>query len=134
MRIFWSVAVGGALGCVSRYYLTAFIQQRAGPSFPVGTLIINITGSFLLGFIMRYALQSGAISAETRMLLTSGFCGGYTTFSTYSYETAMMLDDGEYGRAAIYIGTSVVLALAGTFLGFAAANRLLALREGTGLA
>ena len=131
MRIFWSVAVGGALGCVSRYYLTAFIQQRAGPSFPVGTLLINITGSFLLGFIMRYTLQSGVVSAETRMLLTSGFCGGYTTFSTYSYETAMMLDDGEYGRAALYIGSSVVLALAGTFLGFAAANRLLALREGT---
>jgi len=134
MRIFWSVAVGGALGCVSRYYLTAFIQQRAGPSFPVGTLVINITGSFLLGFIMRYALQSGVVSPETRMLLTSGFCGGFTTFSTYSYETAMMVDDGEYGRAAIYAGTSVVLALAGTFLGFAAANRLLALREGTGLA
>jgi len=130
MRIFWSVAVGGALGCVSRYYLTAFIQQRAGPSFPVGTLLINITGSFLLGFIMRYALQSGAVSAETRMLLTSGFCGGYTTFSTYSYETAMMLDDGEYGRAALYVGSSVVLALAGTLLGFAAANRLLALRQG----
>jgi CrcB protein len=130
MRIFWSVAIGGALGCVSRYYLTAFIQQRAGPSFPVGTLLINITGSFLLGFIMRYALQSGVVSAETRMLLTSGFCGGYTTFSTYSYETAMMLDDGEYGRAALYVGSSVVLALAGTLLGFAAANRLLALRQG----
>jgi len=130
MRIFWSVAIGGALGCVSRYYLTAFIQQRAGPSFPVGTLLINITGSFLLGFIMRYALQSGAVSAETRMILTSGFCGGYTTFSTYSYETAMMLDDGEYGRAALYVGSSVVLALAGTLLGFAAANRLLALRQG----
>jgi CrcB protein len=130
VRIFWSVAVGGALGCVSRYYLTAFIQQRAGPSFPLGTLLINITGSFLLGFIMRYALQSGAVSAETRMLLTSGFCGGYTTFSTYSYETAMMLDDGEYGRAALYVGSSVVLALAGTLLGFAAANRLLALRQG----
>ena len=130
MRIFWSVAVGGALGCISRYYLTAFIQQRAGPSFPVGTLLINVTGSFLLGFIMRYALQSGTVSPETRMLLTSGFCGGYTTFSTYSYESAMMLDDGEYGRAALYIGSSVVLALVGTFLGFAAANRLLALRQG----
>jgi CrcB protein len=129
MRIFWSVAVGGALGCVSRYYLTGFIQQRAGASFPAGTLIINITGSFLLGFIMRYALQSGVVSAETRMLLTSGFCGGYTTFSTYSYEAAMMLNDREYGRAALYIGASVMLALAGTFLGFAAANSLLALRE-----
>lgn len=131
MRIFWSVAVGGALGCLSRYYLTAVIQQRAGPSFPAGTLVINITGSLLLGFIMRYALQSGVVSAETRTLLTSGFCGGYTTFSTFSYETAMMLEDGEYGRASLYIGASVVLALAGTLLGFAAANRLLALREGT---
>jgi CrcB protein len=131
MRIFWSVAVGGALGCVSRYYLTAVIQQRAGASFPAGTLVINITGSLLLGFIMRYALQSGVVSAETRTLLTSGFCGGYTTFSTFSYETAMMLEDGEYGRASLYIGASVVLALAGTLLGFAAANRLLALREGT---
>src|ERR1043166_9729985 len=130
MRIFWSVAIGGALGCVSRYYLTAFLQQRAGPSFPRRTSLINITGSLLLGFIMRYALQSGAVSAETRMLLTSGFCGGYTTFSTYSYETAMMLDDREYGRAALYVGSSVVLALAGTLLGFAAANRLLALRQG----
>lgn len=130
MRIFWSVAVGGALGCVSRYYLTAFIQQRAGASFPAGTMIINITGSFLVGFITRYALQSGAVSAETRTLLTTGFCGGYTTFSTYSYEAAMMLEDREYGRAALYVGATVVLALAGTFLGFAAAHRVLAVREG----
>lgn len=130
MRIFCSVAVGGALGCVSRYYLTAFIQQRAGASFPAGTMIINITGSFLVGFIMRYALQSGAVSAETRTLLTTGFCGGYTTFSTYSYEAAMMLEDREYGRAALYVGATVVLALAGTFLGFAAAHRVLAVREG----
>ena len=129
MRIFWSVAVGGALGCVSRYYLTALIQQRVGPDFPAGTLLINITGSFLLGFIMRYALQSGVVSAETRVLLTSGFCGGFTTFSTYSYEAAMMLEDGEYGRAGLYIGASVALALVGTLLGFAAASRLLALRH-----
>jgi CrcB protein len=131
MRIFWSVAVGGALGCVSRYYLTAFIQQRAGASFPAGTLIINITGSFLLGFIMRYALHSGAVSAETRTLLTSGFCGGYTTFSTFSYEAAMMLEGREYGRAALYVAASVALALAGMFLGFGAANRLSALRATT---
>lgn len=130
MRIFWSVAIGAAIGGVSRYYLAAFIQQRAGPDFPFGTLVINITGSFLLGFIMRYALQSGAVSAETRALLTSGFCGGYTTFSTFSYETAMLIDDGEYGRAGLYIGASVAIALLGTFLGFAAASRLLALREG----
>ena len=129
MRIFWSVAVGGAVGCLSRYYLAQFIQQRAGTDFPAGTLVINITGSFLLGFLMRYALQSGAISAETRAMLTTGFCGGYTTFSTFSYETALLISDGEYARAALYVGASVGVALVGTFLGFAAAHSLLAFRE-----
>lgn len=126
--MFWSVAVGAAIGGVSRYYLSAFIQQRAGADFPTGTLVINITGSFLIGFIVRYALQSGGVSAETRALLTTGFCGGYTTFSTFSYETAMLLEDGEYARAGWYIGASVAISIAATFLGFAAANRLLALR------
>ena len=132
VRIFWAVAVGAALGGVSRFYLASFIQQRAGPDFPVGTLVVNITGSFLLGFIMRYALQTTVVSPEMRALLTTGFCGGYTTFSTFSYETAQLLEDGEYMRGGLYIGASVVIALAGTFLGFAAANRLLALREAAG--
>ena len=129
MRVYLSIAVGGAIGCVSRYFVAQLVQQRAGPDFPFGTLLINITGSFLLGFLMRYALQSGAISAETRALLTTGFCGGYTTFSTFSYETAMLIDDGEYARAALYVGASVLVSLIGTFVGFAAANRLLAWRE-----
>jgi CrcB protein len=129
VRVVFSVGAGAALGGISRYLLAAFIQQRSGPDFPVGTLVINITGSFLLGLIMRFALQSGIVSAETRALLTTGFCGGYTTFSTFSYETALMLDDGEYARAALYVGASVFVALLGTFLGFAAANRVLALRE-----
>jgi len=131
VRVFWSVAIGAAIGGVSRYYLGAFIQQRAGMDFPAGTFLVNISGSFLLGFIMRYALQSGVISAEMRALLTTGFCGGYTTFSTFSYETMLMLDDGEYARASSYIGASVALAIGGTFLGVAAAGRLLALRAGT---
>jgi CrcB protein len=129
MRLFWSVAVGGAVGCLSRFYLATFVQQRVGPSFPGGTLLINVTGSFLLGFLMRYALQSGSISPATRAMVTTGFCGGYTTFSTFSYETALMLEDGEYGRAATYVGASVAVSLVFTFLGFAAANQLLALRQ-----
>ena len=128
MRLFWSVALGAAAGGVSRYYLSGFIQQRAGSGFPVGTLVINITGSFLLGFIMRYALKTEIITAATRALLTTGFCGGYTTFSTFTYETALMMDDGEYSRAALYVGTSVVIGIVCMYLGFAAANRLLALR------
>jgi fluoride exporter len=131
VRLFWSVAFGAALGGVSRYYMTAFIQQRAGADFPAGTLIVNVTGSFLIGFIMRYALQSDIVSPETRVFLTTGFCGGYTTFSTFSYETLLMVGDGEYKRAALYIVGSVAFALVGTFLGFAAAQRLLMLRQPT---
>lgn len=129
MKLLWYVALGGALGSVSRYLLSVFIQQRAGADFPFATLIINVTGSFALGFILRYALQSGAVSTEVRALLTTGFCGGYTTFSTFSYETASLLEDTEYGRAALYVSASVAVSLLFTFLGFAAAQWLLGLRE-----
>src|SRR5579871_4865893 len=90
VRVYLSVAVGGALGCISRYFVTMLVQQRAGSGFPVATLLINVTGSLLLGFLMRYALQSAVIGPESRAMLTTGFCGGYTTFSTFSYETALL--------------------------------------------
>lgn len=128
MRLFWAVAIGAATGGVSRYYLASFIQQRAGPGFPVGTFVINITGSLLLGFLFRYALQSGTVSEELRMFLTTGFCGGYTTFSTFSYDTLTLLHDGEYGRAGAYVVGSVVLSLIAVFIGFAAANHLVTMR------
>jgi CrcB protein len=130
VRVIWYVAIGAGVGGVSRYLLASFIQERAGPGFPMGTLIINITGSLLLGFIARYALTSGAVSPEMRALLTTGFCGGYTTFSTFSYETVLLMEDGEYGRAGLYIGLSLGLSLLAMFLGFVAASRLLALRDG----
>lgn len=119
-------AFGGALGTVARYLLTLFIQPRAGASFPVATLLINISGSILLGFLMRYGLESATASPEIRLLLTTGFCGGYTTFSTFSYETARLLEDGEWGRGGTYVVSSVVIALVGTFVGFALARALLA--------
>lgn len=127
--IWWWVALGSAVGGASRYALGAAIQQRAGPGFPLGTLVINITGSLLLGFLWRYAVGTQA-SPELRALLTTGFCGGYTTFSTFSYETAVLLDGGEYRRAAIYVVASVVLSLAGTFIGFGVAREVLAARGG----
>ena len=79
--------------------------------------------------LMRYALATPSVSAELRALLTTGFCGGYTTFSTYSYETATLLEDGQYGRAGTYALASVVLALVATFAGFVLARELIALRE-----
>lgn len=123
------VAFGGALGSVSRYLLGVAIQSRAG-SFPTGTLVINITGSLLLGFLMRYAMETPAIGPDMRLLLTTGFCGGYTTFSTFSYETARLLEDGELDRAALYVALSLLVSLAATFVGFSLARGLLALRRG----
>lgn len=128
MRIFWAVAVGAAAGGVSRYYLSVAVQQRLGATFPWGTLVINVTGSLLLGFLMRYALATPSASAEMRLLLTTGFCGGYTTFSTFSYETAMLLEDGQYERAAAYALASVLVALLATFCGFILARELIAFR------
>lgn len=128
MRIFWAVAVGAAAGGVSRYYLSVAVQQRLGATFPWGTLVINVTGSLLLGFLMRYALATPSVSAEMRLLLTTGFCGGYTTFSTFSYETAMLLEDGQYERAAAYALASVLVALLATFCGFVLARELIAFR------
>ena len=125
----WYVAVGSAVGGVARYLLGAFIQQRAGPSFPTGTLVVNVSGSFLLGLLLRYALGSEAISAELRAMLTIGFCGGYTTFSTFSFETAVLLEEGQHARAGLYLLASVVLSLVGVWLGFAAARELLAARS-----
>ena len=123
--MYWYVALGAAAGGVARYALTGLLQQRAGPAFPVATLVINVSGSLLLGFLMRYALASSTVSPELRALLTTGFCGGYTTFSTFSYETILLLEDGEYGRASFYILLSVALALLGTIAGIKAADRLI---------
>lgn len=129
MRLLWGIAVGAAVGGLARYFVAAFIQQRAGTTFPWGTLIVNLSGSLLLGFIVRYAVATPGMSFEMRALLTTGFCGGYTTFSTFSFETATLLEDGQYERASAYAFGSVLLALAGTFGGFMLARQVIALRE-----
>ena len=125
MRLLGYVGIGAAIGGMSRFLLGSYIQQRTAGNFPTGTLVINVTGSFVLGIIMRFALQTDAVSPEMHALLTSGFCGGYTTFSTFSFETAILVEDGEYGRAALYVGSSVAVALLVMFLGFGTAHRLL---------
>ena len=128
-KLVWYVAVGSAVGGAVRLLFGNFVQQRVGTSFPLGTLLINITGSFILGFVIRYALGTPNIAPEIRALLTTGFCGGYTTFSTYSFETATLIEDGRYERASLYIILSVGVALLATFGGFAAARQVLAFRS-----
>jgi CrcB protein len=124
------IALGSAAGGVSRYLLGGVIQRWSGGSFPLGTMVINVTGSFLLGLIYRYATDSAGISPEVRTLLTIGFCGGYTTFSTFSYETVRLIEDGELTRGLAYAGLSVVLSIAATMLGIVAGQGITDLRRG----
>ena len=123
------VALGSAIGGVSRYLLGGLVQRMLDTTFPAGTLLVNVTGSFLLGAIIRYALDTPSLTPEVRAFLTIGFCGGYTTFSTFSYETMALLKDGEWARAGVYITASVILSLIATFLGFALARQVIVWRE-----
>jgi CrcB protein len=123
-----AVALGSALGGLARWTVTIAVQSRAGLVFPWGTFSVNATGALLLGFLSRVALATPAISPEWRLFLTTGFCGGYTTFSTYSYETAILIEHGEYGRATTYALSSVVVSLVSMFLGFMLARLLLTAR------
>ncbi|MFI5279407.1 MAG: fluoride efflux transporter CrcB [Gemmatimonadales bacterium] len=124
----WYVMLGSAVGGGARFLLGSFVQARMGTAFPTGTLLVNVTGSLVLGFIFRYAAGS-SMSPEVRALLTTGFCGGYTTFSTFSWESVRLIEDGDYYRAAWYIGLSVVLSLAGAFVGIGLAREALELRR-----
>lgn len=122
----WYIAVGGVIGTLSRYYLQGWVQTRPGfGSFPVGTLTINLIGSFAIGFIIRFATGSTLVTPDVRAALTIGFCGAFTTMSTFSYETMALLADGDYPRAGLYMGGTIIGCLAAVVLGTALANKLL---------
>jgi CrcB protein len=125
----WYIAAGSAIGGMSRYLIGGLIQRMLDTTFPTGTLLINVTGSFLLGAILRYGVETPTLTPELRAFLTVGFCGGYTTFSTFSYEAVALLEDGEWERAGVYIGLSLLLSIAATFLGFALARQAIVWRE-----
>jgi CrcB protein len=119
--ILFLIAAGGAVGSALRYLIGGAIQRSSASGFPVGTMFVNIAGCFLIGVFVRYLLNMQT-SAELRALLIVGFCGGFTTFSTFSFETVGLIEGGEYARAATYIVGSVVLCLMATFAGMAAVS------------
>jgi CrcB protein len=102
------LAVFGVAGTLARYGLQGVVQERTGGSFPTGTLAVNLSGCFLLGLIGRYALQHLSFPPDLRIAVTVGFFGAFTTFSSLSWESVRMLEDGEWTRAALYISASLV--------------------------
>jgi len=113
------IALGGAIGTLCRYLIGGPITALAGGRFPLGTLVINIVGSFAIGLFTRVFLHSQTHNT-LRAALVVGLCGGFTTFSTFSMETVGLIDGGLYLRATLYVGLSVVLSLLATFGGLAA--------------
>jgi fluoride exporter len=110
------IALGGAAGSVLRYVIGGRLQHFATHGFPLGTLSVNVLGCLLIGILAQVFLNMQT-SGPSRALLMVGFCGGFTTFSTFSYETVGLIEGGDYVRALAYISLSVVLCLAATFGG-----------------
>jgi CrcB protein len=121
------VTVGGATGALARYWLSGWVNAAIAGFFPIGTLLVNVVGSLLLGFGMQ-AMEAVPVSAEVRTMLTIGFLGAFTTFSTFSYETVTLLRDGDWTRATLYTGLSLVLGLTAVLIGIGAASVLLKVR------
>jgi len=117
------IAVFGAAGTLARYGLQGLVQVKMGSTFPYGTLAINLTGCFFLGLIGQFTLNRMVISPELRMAIAVGFFGGYTTFSSFGWETAKMLEAGEWIWATTYVATSVVLGLFLSVAGIRLASR-----------
>ncbi len=117
------IAIFGAIGTLSRYGLQGLLQARDGSTFPLGTLVINLSGCFLLGLIGQYLLNHTVVSLEWRMAIGIGFFGGYTTFSSFGWETAKMMEAGEWLRATTYVAASVVAGIFLSVAGIRLANR-----------
>ncbi|HYA64113.1 MAG TPA: fluoride efflux transporter CrcB [Candidatus Sulfotelmatobacter sp.] len=122
MRLFL-IAFFGAIGTLARYGLQGVVQIKMGSTFPYGTLVINLTGCFFLGLIGQATLNRMIISPELRVAIAVGFFGGYTTFSSFGWETAKMFEAGEWLRAGTYVAASVVLGLLFSAAGIRLANR-----------
>ena len=113
------VFLGGGLGAALRHGINLASARAFGTAFPYGTLLINITGSLLMGLVAAYFAFKGDASQHWRLFLTTGILGGYTTFSAFSLDAALRYERGEVSAAAIYVVASVALSIAGLFAGFA---------------
>lgn len=107
-----AVAAGGALGCTARYGLTELVQLVWGRGFPTATLVVNVLGSFLLGFLFFETLERLTMAPALRTAILTGGLGGFTTFSTFMVESLLLVEDGQPGRAVLYVALSILLGFA----------------------
>lgn len=111
------VGAGGFLGSISRFLASRFVQNNVNSVFPFGTFFVNIAGCFLIGLIYGFSERSSVLDTGWRLFLTAGFCGGFTTFSTFANENLALLRDGDIFHFLLYSGLSVFLGIAAAFFG-----------------
>jgi fluoride exporter len=126
MMLYLLVGLGGALGSVARFWFSGVVANQFGETFPWGTLIVNVIGSFVIGFVATLTAPDGRVFAggNTRQFIMTGICGGYTTFSSFSLQTLNLARDGEWLRAGGNVVGSVVACLVAVWLGHLAASYL----------
>ena len=124
------VAIGGALGTTARYWLSGVVARSVGETFPWGTLVINVTGSFVIGFFGALTGPDGRlfVGSTARQFVMVGMCGGYTTFSSFSLQTLNLMNDGEWLQGGVNIGLSVLLCMIAVWAGAVLAGSINAMR------
>ena len=126
VKMLLAVAAGGALGAVGRYLVISTVGQIFGAGFPLGTVVVNVLGSFVLGALTEAMALAWSPPPELRAMLVVGVLGAFTTFSTFSMDVVLLYERGALGQAAVYVGASVVLSIAAFFLGLALLRSVLA--------
>jgi len=129
LSYFW-IALGGALGTTARFWLSGVVAQSFGETFRWGNLVINVTGSFVIGFFGALTGPDGRVfvGSTARQFVMVGMCGGYTTFSSFSLQTLNLINDGEWFRAGANIGLSVLLCMIAVWVGVVLAAFINAMR------
>ena len=130
MAMYLLVALGGAIGTTGRYFLSGVAARMIGETFPWGTLFINVTGSFIIGFFAALTGPDGRlfVGSQGRQFFMTGICGGYTTFSSFSLQTLNLMNDGEWFRAGANVGLSMIFCLIAVWVGASLANSINALK------
>jgi CrcB protein len=124
VRDFLTISLGAIAGANARYFLSRYAAKIMGPVFPYGTLVINISGSIIVGFFMIWATERALVDPRWRLLLVVGFCGAYTTFSGYAFETMAYFEQGQWMLMFTNVFTNNFLCLAGALAGMALARAL----------
>ena len=117
LRLILLIGIGGFIGTIARYLSQQLVYRFYPATFPLGTLAVNVICCLLIGMIYVLSEKGNLLSPEWRLFLTTGICGGFTTFSTFSYESVQLLNDGEYSSLSMYVIASVVLGILATIFG-----------------